>query len=113
MHASLSAQRLVDVVILDGDPSQRRVLTNLIARSGERFHVHAFAERSEAIAAAARMPGAILLVDIDTVGDLARLADLSRTSPNVIATSAAGSVHLAVAAVKAGAADFLPKPIGA
>lgn len=113
MHASLNAPRLVDVVILDGDPAQRRILTNLIARSGERFHVHAFAERSEALAAAARMPGAIMLVDLDTVGDLARIADLTRSVPTVIATSAAGSVHLAVAAVKAGAADFLPKPIGA
>jgi two-component system repressor protein LuxO len=113
VNAKSNAPRLVDVVILDGDPAQRRVLSNLIARSGERFHVHAFAERGEAIAAAAGMPGAIMLVDIDTVGDLARIADLRRSAPTVIATSAASSVHLAVAAVKAGAADFLPKPIGA
>ena len=113
MTGSLNAPRLVDVVILDGDPLQRRILANLIARSGDRFHVHAFADRGEALAAAGRMPGAIMLVDIDTIGDLARIADLTRAVPTVIATSAAGSVHLAVAAVKAGAADFLPKPIGA
>jgi two-component system repressor protein LuxO len=112
VHARSTAQRLIDVVILDGDPAQRRVLSNLIARSGERFHAHAFGERGEAVAAAARLPGAIMLVDIDTVGDPARIADLSRAVPTVIATSTAGSVHLAVAAVKAGASDFLPKPIG-
>ncbi len=108
------AQRAVDVVILDGDPAQRRMLTALIAgRTGGRFQPHGFATRRDALAAAARMHGAIMLVDLETVGDLSRIADIARTSPRVIATSAAGSLHVAVAAVKAGASDFLPKPIGA
>jgi len=113
VSASSNAQRLVDVVILDGDPAQRRVLSNLIARSGERFHVHAFAGRAEALAAAARMPGAIMLVDIETVGDAAGIAEIARAAPHVIAVSSAGSVNVAVAAVRAGATDFLAKPIGA
>jgi two-component system repressor protein LuxO len=104
----------VDVVILDGDAAQRRVLANLIAeRDPGRFHTHGFASGSEAMAAAQRMPGAIMLVDLETVGDIARIADMARAGPPVIATSAAGSMTLAVAAVRAGARDFLPKPIGA
>jgi two-component system repressor protein LuxO len=104
----------VDVVILDGDPAQRRVLSTLIAeRTNGRFQPHSFASRGDALAAAARMPGAILLVDLETVGDMARIADIARASPRVIATSAAGSVNVAVAAVRAGASDFLTKPIGA
>ena len=108
------SRRAVDVVILDGDPAQRRVLASLIAERGPgRFQAHGFATRSEAVAAARAMPGAIMLVDVDTVGDMARISDIARSGQRVIATSAAGSVHLAVAAVKAGASDFLPKPIGA
>ena len=104
----------MDVVILDGDPAQRRVLASLIAaRDPERFQTHGFASGSEAIAAARRMPGAIMVVDIETVGDMARIADIARDGRRVIATSAAGSVNVAVAAVKAGASDFLAKPIGA
>jgi two-component system repressor protein LuxO len=113
VNASLTAQRLVDVVILDGDPAQRRVLSSLIARSGERFHVHAFAARAEALAAAARLPGAIMLVDIETAGDVAGIAEIVRAAPHVIALSSTGSVNVAVAAVRAGASDFLAKPIGA
>lgn len=114
MTVGTNAQRTVDVVILDGDPAQRRVLATLIAeRTHGRFQPHGFGDRTEALAAAARMPGAIMLVDLDTVGDVARIADLVRTAPRVIAVSAAGSVNVAVAAVRAGASDFLPKPIGA
>jgi two-component system repressor protein LuxO len=110
----MNANRVVDVVILDGDPSQRRVLAGLITdRTGGRFHAHGFATRSEALAAAERMPGAIMLVDLETVGDAGRFADMARANPRIIATSAAGSVNVAVAAVRAGASDFLSKPIGA
>ncbi len=114
MTVARNARRAVDVVILDGDPAQRRVLSNLIAgRTPGRFRPHGFGTRREAVAAARGMPGAILLVDIETVGDVSGIADLARAAPHVIATSAAGSVHVAVAAVRAGASDFLPKPIGA
>ena len=114
MTVACTSQRAVDVVILDGDPAQRRVLAGLIAERGPgRFAPHGYATGAEAVAAAQRMPGAIMVVDLETVGDVARLSDMARAAPHVIATSAAGSVHLAVAAVKAGASDFLPKPIGA
>ena len=114
MTVGNQAQRAVDVVILDGDAAQRRMLSTVIAeRTGGRFQPHGFASRSDALAAAERMPGAIMLVDLETVGDLVGIADIARATPRVIATSAAGSLHVAVAAVKAGASDFLPKPIGA
>jgi len=112
--ASIDASPAVDVVILDRDPAQRRVLAALIAgRLPGRFRAHGVASRGEAMAAAARMPGAVLVVDLETAGGIARLPDIARAVPRLIATSSAGSVHLAVAAVKAGASDFLPKPIGA
>ena len=105
---------MVDVVILDGDPAQRRVLSSLlVGRGSDRFRVHGVASRGEAMAAARRMPRALLVVDLEAAGGVAHLPELTRAASRVIATSSAGSVHMAVAAVKAGASDFLPKPIGA
>ena len=77
-----NANRPVDVFIVDADPWQRRVLASLIAeRAGGRFHAHACASRGEALAAAARMPGAIMIVDLETIGGAGRLAEIARAGP--------------------------------
>jgi two-component system repressor protein LuxO len=55
-------------------------------------------------------PGAIIIADIDTIGGAAHLTELEART---IATSANGSLATAVAAMRSGARDFLPKPIGA
>ncbi len=114
MAVSIDAQPYVDVLIVDADPGQRRALSGLITeRSKGRFHPHGCASRADALAAARGMPGAIMLVDLETIGGPARIADIAKAAPRLIATSAIGSLNVAVAAVKAGASDFLPKPIGA
>ncbi|HET7715171.1 MAG TPA: sigma-54 dependent transcriptional regulator [Bauldia sp.] len=114
MTSGKDAQRAVDVVILDEDPAHRRMLSSLIAeRTQGRFQPHGFGSRDDALAAAKAMPGAILLVDVEAAGGLDRIPEIARAAPRIIATSSAGSLQLAVAAVKAGACDFLPKPIGA
>ncbi|MCB1497778.1 MAG: sigma-54-dependent Fis family transcriptional regulator [Bauldia sp.] len=59
------------------------------------------------------MSRAIILADIDTIGGPANIAEIAGTTSRLIATSSAGSLNVALAAVKAGAFDFLPKPIGA
>jgi two-component system repressor protein LuxO len=112
--SSLAAQRRggepVSVLIVDADASARRSLAGMIAeRSGGRFAAVACATRDEAAAAAGDAP-AIVIADIDTVGGPHKLGGIgSRT----IATSANPSLATAVAAIRGGAADFLPKPIGA
>jgi len=59
------------------------------------------------------MSTAIVLADLETIGGPANIGEMVRAAPRLIATSARGSLNVAVAAVKAGAIDFLPKPIGA
>jgi two-component system repressor protein LuxO len=104
----------VEVVIVDADPAQRRALTGLIAtRAVGRFSPRACETASDAIASARSGSGAITIVDIETVGGTAKLAEMTQASGPVIATSARGSLTAAVAAVRAGAVDFLAKPIGA
>jgi two-component system repressor protein LuxO len=104
----------IDVLIVDADPGQRRALAGLIAeRALGRFMPQGCANRAEALAAARNGSGAIMIADIETIGGTANLAEFMSPSTTLIATSASGSLNAAVAALRAGATDFLPKPIGA
>jgi two-component system, repressor protein LuxO len=104
----------VDVFIVDSDPSQRRVLAGVIAdRAVGRFSPRVCASPEEAFNVARDGSSAIVIADLDTIGGTDRLGEIARPMLSLIATSARGSVNTAVAAVKAGAVDFLPKPIGA
>jgi two-component system repressor protein LuxO len=101
----------VDVVIVDADPAQRRALAGAIANRGVgRFRAHSCADAGEALGL--WREGAIVIADIETLGGAERLTEIAGPAMSLIATSARGSVNTAIAAVKAGAVDFLPKPIG-
>jgi two-component system, repressor protein LuxO len=104
----------VDVVIVDADPGQRRILAGLIADGAiGRFQLHACASTAEALSNGQDISTAIVLADLETIGGPGNIGAMVRAAPRLIATSASGSLNVAVAAVKAGAIDFLPKPIGA
>ena len=104
----------VGVFVVDADPGQRRLLASLISeRTGGRFTATTCASYEEAIAASASSQGAILIADLATIGGPTRVPEFARNGSTLIATSDTGSLSTAVAAVKAGAADFLTKPIGA
>ena len=104
----------VGVFVVDADPGQRRLLAGLIAeRTGGRFTATTCASYEEAVAAAATRRDAILIADLATIGGPAGVPEFARNGSALIATSDTGSLSTAVAAMKAGAVDFLPKPIGA
>ncbi len=52
-----------------------------------------------------------MIADLETIGGADHVGDMAAVP--LIATSAHSSLRAAVAAVKGGAVDFLPKPIGA
>jgi two-component system repressor protein LuxO len=102
----------IDVLIVDADPTQRRALAGLIAdRALGRYAARMCETPDEALAAA--RDGTIVIADVETVGGVAHFAEFTRGATPLIATSARGSLNAAVAAVRAGAVDFLAKPIGA
>ncbi len=114
MALNREASQPVGVFVVDADPSQRRLLAALISEgAGGRFAAVTCASYEEAIAAAGARTDAILIADLATIGGPARVPEFARNGSMLIATSATGSLSTAVAAVKAGASDFLPKPIGA
>jgi two-component system repressor protein LuxO len=101
----------VNVVVVDADAAQRRSLAGIIDTRGRgRFSVTACASAAEARAAVRAAPTAIVIADLETIGGAAHIGEIEA---HTIATSAQGSLSVAVDAMRSGARDFLAKPIGA
>ncbi|MEL6267496.1 MAG: response regulator, partial [Pseudomonadota bacterium] len=106
-----------NLMIVEDDRQQRRYLSAVLSSSG--YKVEAFAAPDEAVRRLDE-PDAVLpdlcLLDINLPGVdgltlLGRLRAQGKTMP-VIVLTADGSVQRAVEAMRAGATDFLVKPIG-
>jgi two-component system response regulator DctR/two-component system response regulator FixJ len=100
------------VFIVDDDPAVREGLTALL--TAKKYRVESFASAEEFLAAAAPDRVGCLIADVRMSGmsglDLQReLGRRGSPLPTVIITGH-GDVPLAVAALKAGAVDFLEKP---
>ncbi len=106
------------ILIADDDPAQRRVLEAMTRRFGYEVETveggeEALARLTEAKAA----PVALLLLDLvmpdlDGMGVLTRMRELKLTTP-VIVQTAHGSIEAVMSALRAGAQDFVVKPVGA
>src|SRR5580765_4145642 len=106
------------VLIVDDDPAQRRLLEAMIQRFGYRttvveggdaackLLVGPEAERIDAVVLDLVMP------DLDGLGVLARMREAKVTVP-VIVQTAHGGIDNVVSAMRAGATDFVVKPVGA
>lgn len=100
------------VFVVDDDASVRRALTNLLRAVG--LHAETFASAHEFLASnRADAPGCMIL-DVRMPGlsglDLQRqLAEESITIPIIMITGH-GDIQMSVAAMKAGAVEFLTKP---
>ena len=105
--------RPVRVLIIEADAAERRSIAGIIAERGEgRFTAAPFASAAEAAAALAAIPDSIVVANLETIGGTEALAVVTGQRAT-IATSTNPSLWVAVAAMRSGAADFLPKPIGA
>lgn len=106
------------VLIVDDDPVQRRVLDNMVRKFG---HEPLIAESGEA--AVTLLTGQdteridcvvldLVMPDLDGLGVLARLRDAGSNVP-VIVQTAHGGIDNVISAMRAGALDFVVKPVGA
>src|SRR5437762_7971264 len=104
------------VLIVDDDPVQRRLLDNMVRKFG---HESAIAESGDQ--AAALLTGTerfdcvvldLVMPDLDGLGVLARMREAGSTVP-VIVQTAHGGIDNVVSAMRAGAVDFVVKPVGA
>lgn len=102
------------VFIVDDDASVRDAIAAVLDQDGR--HSESFDSCEAFLAAHHPAPGQCLLLDANLPGLsgldlLRRLQADGRTLPSIIITGS-GDVDMAVAAMKAGAADFIEKPVG-
>ncbi|MEE9589859.1 MAG: sigma-54 dependent transcriptional regulator [Hyphomicrobiaceae bacterium] len=104
------------VLIVDDDPAQRRILEEVIKRSGYTTRTAAGGDEALAILEASEANEiAVVLLDLvmpdmDGLSVLDRVRRIGHTPP-VIVQTAHGSVDTAISAMRAGAVDFVIKPV--
>src|SRR3954467_1937903 len=106
------------VLIVDDDPVQRRLLENMASRFGYQVLI---ADGGDAAVAAFTGPDAsridcmildLVMPDLDGYGVLTRMREAGLNIP-VIVQTAHGGIDTVVSAMRAGATDFVVKPVGA
>src|SRR5499427_4600794 len=104
------------VLIVDDDPVQRRLLENVVTRTGYQAVVAEGGDAAVALLTGADRFDAVVLdlvmPDLDGLGVLAKMREASLTTP-VIVQTAHGGIDNVVTAMRAGATDFVVKPVGA
>ena len=106
------------VLIVDDDPVQRRLLENMVRKFGYEALI---AEGGDQAANLLTGPDApkidcvildLIMPDLDGLGVLARVREAGLSVP-VIVQTAHGGIDTVVSAMRAGASDFVVKPVGA
>src|SRR5262247_3804000 len=104
------------VLIVDDDPVQRRLIENMVTRAGHEAVIADGGDAAVALLTGADRFDAVVLdlvmPDLDGLGVLAKMRDASLTTP-VIVQTAHGSIDNVVTAMRAGATDFVVKPVDA
>jgi DNA-binding NtrC family response regulator len=106
------------ILIVDDDPVSRRLVENIVGRLG-----YAVISREGGDAAVALLTSAegahidavvldLVMPDLDGLGVLARMREAGLNTP-VIVQTAHGGIDNVVSAMRAGASDFVVKPVGA
>ena len=106
------------ILIVDDDPVQRRLLEAMARRFGYDVESHDSGEAALARLQAGNHPPVSLVIldlvmpDLDGMGVLARMRQLGLAVPAIVQT-AHGSIETVISAMRAGAIDFVVKPVGA
>ena len=106
------------VLIVDDDPVQRRLLENMVQRFGYEALTAASGDEAANLicgTAGARIDCVVLdlvMPGLDGMGVLSRMTEAGRAIP-VIVQTAHGGIDNVISVMKAGATDFVVKPVGA
>jgi DNA-binding NtrC family response regulator len=104
------------VLIVDDDPVQRRLLDNMVRKFGhEPIAADSGHQAAALLTGSERFDCVVLdlvMPDLDGLGVLARMREAGNATP-VIVQTAHGGIDNVVSAMRAGAVDFVVKPVGA
>ena len=102
------------VLVFDDDPDSLSSIAAALRRDG--YEVHPFADPKEGLAVLASRGGDVVLTDLKMPGitGLEVVRRVVRENPGipVVVVTAFGTVESAVEAIRAGASDYLLKPVG-
>jgi DNA-binding NtrC family response regulator len=105
------------VLIVDDDPVQRRLLENMVTRAGFETVVAEGGDAAVTILTGTEGAGIdavvldLMMPDLDGLGVLSKMREARLTIP-VIVQTAHGGIDNVVSAMRAGATDFVVKPVG-
>src|SRR5258705_7720216 len=105
------------VLIVDDDPVARRLVENMISRAGYEPVTAEGGDMALAILTGGKtridcIVLDLVMPDLDGLGVLAKMREAGLTTP-VIVQTAHGGIDTVVTAMRAGAIDFVVKPVGA
>ena len=105
------------VLIVDDDPVQRRLLENMVRRLGYEVLLADNGEAAMRLLSGGERPVDcvvldLVMPDLDGLGVLTRMRETGIAVP-VIVQTAHGGIDNVISAMRAGAADFVVKPVGA
>jgi DNA-binding NtrC family response regulator len=120
LHTALVAGNVMTerVLIVDDDPVQRRLVEAMVNRFGYEAVVAVGGDAAVAMLTESDGPRIdcvvldLVMPDLDGLGVLARMREASLNLP-VIVQTAHGGIDNVVSALRAGAVDFVVKPVGA
>jgi DNA-binding NtrC family response regulator len=102
------------VLVIDDDADSLASFATALRRDG--FEVHPFADPKEGLAHLASEGGDVVLTDLKMPGitgmEVVRRVVLENPAVPVVIVTAFGTVESAVEAIRAGASDYLLKPVG-
>ncbi len=97
------------VLVVDRAPNLRRVIVELL--SDEGFDVIAADGTDDAVARARTFSPMVTVLGLESSADLPTVRQLAVSSRQVIAVAPFGGVQLGIAAMDAGASDYILKPL--
>ena len=104
------------ILVVDDDPVQRRLLDNMVRKFGHEPVIAETGDQAAMLLAGGERFDCVVLdlvmPDLDGLGVLARLRESGNNVP-VIVQTAHGGIDNVVSAMRAGAVDFVVKPVGA
>ncbi|MFO7310044.1 MAG: sigma-54 dependent transcriptional regulator [Pseudomonadota bacterium] len=108
---------MTTILIVDDDPVQRRLVEGMVRRFGYEPIIAGSGEEALALMAGGQPPVDLVLLDLvmpdlDGMGVLSAMRERNIALP-VIVQTAHGSIETVVSAMRAGAVDFVVKPVGA
>jgi DNA-binding NtrC family response regulator len=112
-HTAVEPARKLSLLIVDDEPASMRALCDTLEYEG--YQTYGYTSASDALAAMRERSFDLLLADLQMPGtngiDLMKSAQLVDPTLVAIIMTGHGALETAVAAMKAGALDYIQKPI--